>query len=220
MGRGGNTDVMLLLFDSFTFYTHKRLQRMHYAFQTATGWLFQKVETTCMMRQAQVHDVSYGTQANIARPDMYVCLWQETKQGGWLTYEAIPLQRCVCYLANCSPPPQSRIFHNQKCFFSLQSLVMTMLKIVQNSDMGNVFVWTVHHLGQKKKFCLWEVISATFYNWPAQLVIRPIQGVNRYMLQRSVADRWVQSDHILLIHPCTEKLLFGTKGHNIFRDNA
>jgi hypothetical protein len=28
------------------------------------------------------------------------------------------------------------------------------------------------------------------------------------MLQRSVADRWVQSDHISLIHPCSETLPF------------
>jgi hypothetical protein len=34
-------------------------------------------------------------------------------------------------------------------------------------------------------------------------------------VKRSVIDRWVQSDHILLIHPCPEKLSFGTKGHKI-----
>jgi hypothetical protein len=43
-----------------------------------------------------------------------------------------------------------------------------------------------------------------------------IQSVNKYMLQRSVVDRRVQSDHILLIHKCPETLLFGTKGHKIF----
>jgi hypothetical protein len=31
-----------------------------------------------------------------------------------------------------------------------------------------------------------------------------MQDVN--MLQRSVVDRWDQSDHILLIHPCPETL--------------
>jgi hypothetical protein len=38
------------------------------------------------------------------------------------------------------------------------------------------------------------------------LCVKDIQGVNKYMLQRSVVDRWVQSDHILLIHPCPETL--------------
>jgi hypothetical protein len=33
-----------------------------------------------------------------------------------------------------------------------------------------------------------------------------IQSVNKYMLQRSVVDRWVQCDHILLRHPCPETL--------------
>jgi hypothetical protein len=33
-----------------------------------------------------------------------------------------------------------------------------------------------------------------------------IQGVNKYMLQRSVVDRLIQCDHILLIHPCPETL--------------
>jgi hypothetical protein len=47
-----------------------------------------------------------------------------------------------------------------------------------------------------------------------------IQSVKKYMLQRSVVDRWVQSDHILLIHPCPETLPFVTKGHKIFRENA
>jgi hypothetical protein len=40
-----------------------------------------------------------------------------------------------------------------------------------------------------------------------------IQGVKKYMLERSVVDRWVQSDHILLTHPCPETLPFATKGH-------
>jgi hypothetical protein len=35
------------------------------------------------------------------------------------------------------------------------------------------------------------------------------------MLQRSVVDRWVQPDHILLIHKCPETLPFGTKGHEV-----
>jgi hypothetical protein len=33
-----------------------------------------------------------------------------------------------------------------------------------------------------------------------------IQSVNIYMSQRSVIDRWVECDHILLIHPCPETL--------------
>jgi hypothetical protein len=40
------------------------------------------------------------------------------------------------------------------------------------------------------------------------------------MLQRSVVDRWVQSDHIFLIHSCRETLPFGTKGHKSFREDA
>jgi hypothetical protein len=46
------------------------------------------------------------------------------------------------------------------------------------------------------------------------------QGVKKYMLQRYVADRWVQCDHILLIHPCPEMLPFGTKGHKSFGEDA
>jgi hypothetical protein len=33
-----------------------------------------------------------------------------------------------------------------------------------------------------------------------------MQGVNKYMLQRSEVNRWVQSDHILLKHQCPETL--------------
>jgi hypothetical protein len=40
------------------------------------------------------------------------------------------------------------------------------------------------------------------------------------MLQCSVGDRWVQSYHILLIHPCPEMLPFGTKDHKSFREDA
>jgi hypothetical protein len=47
-----------------------------------------------------------------------------------------------------------------------------------------------------------------------------LQDVKKYMLQRSVVDRCVQSDHILLIHPCPEMLPFGTKGHKSFREDA
>jgi hypothetical protein len=47
-----------------------------------------------------------------------------------------------------------------------------------------------------------------------------VQGVNKYIFQRSMVERWVQSDHILLIHPCSETLPFGTKGHRIFREDA
>jgi hypothetical protein len=45
-----------------------------------------------------------------------------------------------------------------------------------------------------------------------------IQDVKKYMLNRSVVYRWVQSDHILLIHPCPETLPFGTKGHKSSRE--
>jgi hypothetical protein len=37
-----------------------------------------------------------------------------------------------------------------------------------------------------------------------------IQDVKKCMLQCSMADRWVQCDHILLIYPCPETLPFGT----------
>jgi hypothetical protein len=33
------------------------------------------------------------------------------------------------------------------------------------------------------------------------------------MLQRSVVDRWVQSDHISLKHPCPETLLYALGPH-------
>jgi hypothetical protein len=47
-----------------------------------------------------------------------------------------------------------------------------------------------------------------------------IHSVNKYMLQGSVVDRWVQSDHIFLIHPSSKTLPFGTKGHQSFREDA
>jgi hypothetical protein len=47
-----------------------------------------------------------------------------------------------------------------------------------------------------------------------------VQDVKKYMLQRSVVGRWVQSDHILSIHPCPETLPFATKGHKSFREDA
>jgi hypothetical protein len=40
------------------------------------------------------------------------------------------------------------------------------------------------------------------------------------MCYNAVVDRWVQSDHILLIYPCPEVLPFGTKGHKVFREDA
>jgi hypothetical protein len=39
------------------------------------------------------------------------------------------------------------------------------------------------------------------------------------VLQHSVVDIWVQSDRVLLIHPCLETLPFGSKGHKIFQEN-
>jgi hypothetical protein len=47
-----------------------------------------------------------------------------------------------------------------------------------------------------------------------------IQGVNKYMLQRFMVDRWVQSDLILLIHHCPETHPFSTKGYKSFREGA
>jgi hypothetical protein len=44
-----------------------------------------------------------------------------------------------------------------------------------------------------------------------------IQGVNEYVLQCSVVDRWVQSGHILLIHPCPEMLYLHTRGSEMWR---
>jgi hypothetical protein len=38
------------------------------------------------------------------------------------------------------------------------------------------------------------------------VTIVTIQAIKKYMLQRSVVDGWVQSDHILLIHPYPEML--------------
>jgi hypothetical protein len=62
----------------------------------------------------------------------------------------------------------------------------------------------------------WEVQwSGIFY-----YTLSNIKGVNKYMLQCSVVDRWVQSDHILLIHLCPEMLPFGTKGHKSFWEDA
>jgi hypothetical protein len=43
-----------------------------------------------------------------------------------------------------------------------------------------------------------------------------IQSENKYiMLQRSAVDRWLQSDYILLIHPCPEKFPIGYKDTEI-----
>jgi hypothetical protein len=72
-------------------------------------------------------------------------------------------------------------------------------------------------------FIQWEHRDSEIYQ-PGQFVVvnllTNIQSVNKYMLQRSVVDRWIQCDYILLIHPCPEALPFGTKGHKSFREDA
>jgi hypothetical protein len=45
-----------------------------------------------------------------------------------------------------------------------------------------------------------------------------IQGVKKYMLQRSVVDRWVQCDHILLIHPIQITSIYCVQFAIHFRD--
>jgi hypothetical protein len=52
-----------------------------------------------------------------------------------------------------------------------------------------------------------------------KIALTHIPVVKKYMLQRSVVDRWVQSDHILLIHSYPETLPFSTKGHKSFREH-
>jgi hypothetical protein len=55
----------------------------------------------------------------------------------------------------------------------------------------------LHEVSPVRDSCIGSYVKFMFY----------IQGVNKYMLQCSVVYKWVQSDHILLIHPCPETLV-------------
>jgi hypothetical protein len=81
---------------------------------------------------------------------------------------------------------------------------------------SKTFIQKQRNTEVRQRSILWNDILTSIDN-SIKILVSPlipliaIQSVNKYMLQGSVADRGVQSDHILLIHQCPETLPFALK---------
>jgi hypothetical protein len=61
----------------------------------------------------------------------------------------------------------------------------------------------IMHGLRSKASCVCRILLFILTTIDGLCRVRSMQSVNKYMLQNSVVDRPVHSEHILLIHPCS-----------------